>query len=147
MTRRRYDKRDTRAAEDRLDERYPVGLTIAGPMDRLWMTLATHAHYATRGPLAQHATQTESGDLHDALTGKTFPKPTEQDLLDGLTLVDDERNATDYREIRLIDAAVDAGVSWKQIGVALGHTAETAEKAAQARRAELQRQVEQYGMR
>lgn len=147
MTRRRYDRRDTQAAEDRLHERYPVDLTIAGPMDRLWMALATHAHHATQGALAQHTTETESGDLHDALSGKTFPKPTEQDLLDGLTLVDDERNATDYREIRLIDAAVHAGISWKQIGVALGHTAETAEKAAKDRRAELQHQVEQYEMR
>lgn len=143
MTREPYDRRDVYALQERLSARYPTDLGVASPSVRLWRALTEHTDFAKRGG-DLYTELTATGEIHYRPLHQTFPKPTEQDLLDALALVDNDRYQVDRRERDLIDAALAADVSWQQIGVALGHTADTAEKAAKARRAQLVRQVAQH---
>lgn len=139
MTKETYDLRDLDAAWDRLWKRYKIDIP-AGAFDRLGRSLWEHARHAD-GHADQYTEKLPTGELHDRVGHRTFPEPTAADLIDGLTLVDRERRSVDQQESDLIDAAVAAGVSWQQIGIALGHTADTAERAAKVRRAYLKRQL------
>ncbi|SNT65862.1 hypothetical protein SAMN05421812_1288 [Asanoa hainanensis] len=146
MTRERYDHRDPWTTRDRLSARYETSVAAAEPIHRLWAAVTAHAEHAANGG-DEYTTMTPTGEIHYPLLGQTFPRPTPQDLLDGLTLVDETRYHAERRELDLIDAAVAAGIGWQQIGVALGHTAATAVRAAKARRAQLARLITQHETR
>ncbi len=63
-----------------------------------------------------------------------------EDCLAALRLADDARFSIDINEMATIAGARAKGASWQAIGRALGHTEETAERAARARYAWLRRQ-------
>lgn len=89
------------------------------------------------------AVETVSFAVNDERDGRAFmfrPAPAGEDCLNAITLLDDARRTVGYHELNLIEAAIDKGVSLQQIGMALGHTEVTAERAARARRAQLRRQ-------
>ena len=64
------------------------------------------------------------------------------DLLDALTQVAPAREHVDYDETRLIEAALKSGVTWEQIGVALGYKPATAAGWAKRRAKALRIDVE-----
>lgn len=71
-------------------------------------------------------------ELHGEGSG-TRPPADADDCVAALCLVDAARAQIDYHELVVIDAARAKGISWQRIGVALGHTEPTAERAATTR--------------
>ena len=67
------------------------------------------------------------------------PAPDRHDCLAALTLADEARTRIDRQELTVIKGARALGAGWQEIGIALGHTPATAERAAQARFGALRR--------
>ena len=72
------------------------------------------------------------------------PPADRDDCLAALTLADDARRHIDHDEMVAIEGALAQGASWQEIGVALGHTAPTAERAARTRYGALRRRFPSY---
>lgn len=66
------------------------------------------------------------------------------DCLAALCLADSARRQVDHDELVAIEGARAKGASWQAIGVALGHTADTAARAAQTRHADLLSRFPRY---
>lgn len=65
------------------------------------------------------------------------PAADGDDCLAALHLVEAARRALDHDELIVMIGAREAGQTWQQIGVALGHTEATAARAARARYSQL----------
>lgn len=68
-----------------------------------------------------------------AVTSDTTPVPTEQDLLDALSLIRAAHRDIDHDERLLIQYARAAGITWERIGSALGYSERGARQGAQGR--------------
>ncbi|MGI5211944.1 hypothetical protein [Plantactinospora sp. CA-290183] len=66
------------------------------------------------------------------------------DCLAALCLAAGARRQVDHDELVAIEGARAKGASWQEIGVALGHSAQIAEQAAQTRHADLLRRFPRY---
>ena len=65
------------------------------------------------------------------------PQPSQDNIIDALSLLPRCREEFDGHERELIDAARAAGATWEQIGLALGYTVKGARQGASQRRKKL----------
>lgn len=69
-------------------------------------------------------TYPSNADLIESVCSATSRSDSEQvtadDTVDALRLISGERMSIDYRELRLIEAARDRGLSWPELGKRLG---------------------------
>ncbi len=86
--------------------------------------------------------------IANSKTHTVHPMPTPDEMRAALGLADEAMSSAvrgvEHGELILIDGARDAGLSWREIGIALGHTEDTAERSAKDRRARLQKRFPGY---
>lgn len=81
-------------------------------------------------------------------TNYTRRPPTDDELLAALALAEDALESAQlgvlHDELSLIEASLERGLTYQQIGIALGHTEPTAERAAKDRHARLRKRFPSY---
>lgn len=123
---------DRRDAELRLTTKY--GTTL---QQELNLTMAA-------GAALRAVTEAIYVNLRGVDLGGGRPPADPGDCIAALTMADAAREEIDKDELVAIDGARALGVSWKEIGVALGHTAPTADRAARTRYGALRRRFSYY---